>query len=41
MEKIRFKDLSLWIKIGVIGGIVSISYEIIGFIIGFINAIKL
>jgi len=35
-EKIKYKDLSLTLKIGVIGGIVYLSLLTIGFTIGLI-----
>jgi len=37
-EKIKYKDLSLILKIGICGGVLYISLITIGFIIGFIFA---
>lgn len=36
-KKIKFNDLSIWLKIGIIGGLFSMFYEIIAFIISFIK----
>lgn len=39
MERIRFKDLSIMLKLAVIGGYISIVSFTIGFIYGFIGAL--
>jgi hypothetical protein len=38
-EKIKFKDLSNWIKIAIIGGWIFMFTFILSFIIGFIQGI--
>jgi len=38
-DKIRFKDLSFWLKVGIVGGIFIISWFIIAAIIGAILAL--
>lgn len=35
-EKIRFKDLSLWLKIGIVGGLANLTIYILSFIAGFL-----
>jgi len=40
MEKVKFKQLGFWMKAGIIGGIFSITYEVLGFIWGFIFGFK-
>lgn len=36
MEKINFKDLDVWVKIGIIGGWIALIMHAITFIVGFI-----
>lgn len=38
-NKITYKDLSSWLKVAIIGGFVSISYLVIGFLVGFLEAL--
>jgi hypothetical protein len=37
--KVCFKDLSFWLKCGVIGGIAALAVYIIAFLVGFISAL--
>jgi hypothetical protein len=36
-KKIKFSDLSIWLKIAIIGGVLSLCEEIIAFIINFLK----
>ena len=37
-KQIRFKDLSFWLKVGIIGGIIYIGSLIFAFVVGFLGA---
>lgn len=36
MEKIKFANLSIWLKLGIIGGLITFGYFVISFLAGFI-----
>lgn len=38
-EKIKFKQLSIWLKLGTIGGIAALVIYVVSFLIGFIEGV--
>ena len=38
-DKVCFRDLSFWLKLGIAGGIYAAIFGIMGFIIGFIEGL--
>lgn len=36
MEKIKFTNLSIWLKLGIIGGLITFLYYLISIVVGFI-----
>ena len=40
-NKIRFKDLNVWLKILAVGGWIILGFYVLGFLIGFIEGLLL
>lgn len=38
-DKIRFRDLSIVLKLGIIGGIIALIFYVLSFLIGFIQGL--
>ncbi len=38
-DKIKFKDLSIWIQLAIIGGLIQIGQSVLGGLLGFLGAI--